>query len=238
MTHAPSQAARGLALFTLVTLILAPLTLTRAEEEPSLDDLLDIPKKSTTPDKDKPADKPKDDTTLPIDPQVTEPELSPEEAADAFKTAVADMTVVADRLNGDRDAGLDTQRMQESILARLDKVLAAAKKQQNQGGKGGGKSGQNKPQQQQSGNRQNAGKQGAQQQASSRQNGKQSAHGGTKGDVAGHESDPNNADPGDAWGHLPPRLRDELIQGRDDRFSATYKSLTQEYYRRLAEEGR
>jgi len=235
MNHRFPQAACGLALFIL-SFTIAPTT--RADEEPSLDDLLNIPKPTTNQPDDKPSKQPKDDKTLPIDPSVAEEELSPQEAADAFKTAIADMTVVADRLNGDRDAGLATQRMQESILARLDKVLAAAKKQQNKGGKGSGQSGQNKPQQQQSGNRQNAGKQGQKQGQQNKPSSNPSQGDGSTGGVAAHENDPNNANPGDAWGHLPARLRDELMQGRDDRFSATYKTLTQEYYRRLAEEGR
>jgi hypothetical protein len=40
------------------------------------------------------------------------------------------------------------------------------------------------------------------------------------------------------WGQLPPRVRDAVRQGVRDPMSAAYRRLTQEYYRRLAEEGR
>lgn len=39
-----------------------------------------------------------------------------------------------------------------------------------------------------------------------------------------------------AWGSLPARVRDMLLQGSDDPFSARYKAMTEAYYRRLAEE--
>ena len=39
------------------------------------------------------------------------------------------------------------------------------------------------------------------------------------------------------WGNLPPRVRDQLLQGRSDKYSSHYERLTREYYRRLAEEG-
>ncbi len=38
-----------------------------------------------------------------------------------------------------------------------------------------------------------------------------------------------------AWGSLPERLRDMLLQGSGEKFSTTYERLTEEYYRRLAE---
>jgi hypothetical protein len=39
-----------------------------------------------------------------------------------------------------------------------------------------------------------------------------------------------------AWGNLPARVRDQLMQGRHDQFSSLYESMTETYYRRLAEE--
>jgi len=38
------------------------------------------------------------------------------------------------------------------------------------------------------------------------------------------------------WGTLPPRIRDLVQQGRRDRVSSLYLRLTEEYYRRMAEE--
>ena len=37
-------------------------------------------------------------------------------------------------------------------------------------------------------------------------------------------------------GMLPARLRQALLQGSADRYSSLYESLTETYYRRLAEE--
>ena len=39
-----------------------------------------------------------------------------------------------------------------------------------------------------------------------------------------------------AWGSLPERVRDALVQGSSDSFSAAYRRLTEAYYRMLAEE--
>ncbi|MFM9146006.1 MAG: hypothetical protein ACKORL_11810, partial [Phycisphaerales bacterium] len=40
------------------------------------------------------------------------------------------------------------------------------------------------------------------------------------------------------WGRLPPRVREAVRQGLRDPMSAAYRRLTQDYYRRLAEEQR
>ncbi len=47
-----------------------------------------------------------------------------------------------------------------------------------------------------------------------------------------------NAPPGAgaAWGNLPARLRDALLQGSGDVTSAKWEALTREYYKRLAEQ--
>ena len=39
------------------------------------------------------------------------------------------------------------------------------------------------------------------------------------------------------WGSLPERYRDELLQGRKEKYSSMYERLTREYYERLAEQG-
>jgi hypothetical protein len=38
------------------------------------------------------------------------------------------------------------------------------------------------------------------------------------------------------WGNLPPRVRDELIEGIGEKFSPVYREMTESYYKRLAEE--
>jgi len=40
-----------------------------------------------------------------------------------------------------------------------------------------------------------------------------------------------------AWGNLPQRVRQLLMQGSGDQFSKEYQRLTEEYYKRLGEQG-
>ncbi len=51
---------------------------------------------------------------------------------------------------------------------------------------------------------------------------------------------PRSSDPAGAWGNLPPRLRDQILQGERDveRFPEEYRELLREYFKRLAEEDR
>lgn len=156
--------------------------------------------------------------------------LTSAEIGDAFKQAIALMGDASGRLTGHADPGLDTQRIQADVIRRLDQLLASLDQQQQQQQQQG--SGQPQEQQQQDAP-------GRPQQQSGQQ---QEAQGG----------DGNRTDMGPprqdgtlkseiesaraAWGALPARVRDMLLQGSSDRFSARYKTLTEEYYKRLAEE--
>jgi hypothetical protein len=212
-----------------------------ADDEPSLDDLLKIKPKPPTkqpggkPESKQPGAAPQQpgDKPLQVDPELTR-DLTAEQAADAFRQAVADMDKVGGRLRQDMDPGLQTQRIQESILARLDQVLAAARRQQQQSGSSGSSS---KQQKQESGSQKNA--QRDQQQASASPRSTQnSTDKGRPGSVKPHKLGGPLDETREEWGNLPLRLRQELIQGRDEKFSPPYRSLTEAYYRRLAEEGK
>jgi hypothetical protein len=39
------------------------------------------------------------------------------------------------------------------------------------------------------------------------------------------------------WGHLPPKIRDQMQSGLIEEFLPKYERLIEEYYSRLAEEG-
>ena len=41
-----------------------------------------------------------------------------------------------------------------------------------------------------------------------------------------------------AWGNLPERVRDSLLEGSSDYFSALYEAMTEAYYKRIAEEAK
>ncbi len=150
-------------------------------------------------------------------------------AGSAFESAVDAMEQAADRLQTHADPGLETQRLQEQAIRRLDNLISEMAKRQS--------SKSSKPRPQDAGSQ----KQSPQsQQAQANQTGQTPAQQAqTRGQV-------KNPQPGDQplkeqfseWGNLPPRLRDQLFQGRDERYSDLYRQLTQRYYQRLAEESK
>lgn len=215
-------------------------TKTERTKEPTLDELLGLP---TTNDRDLPrigegdaatskpehAGKTSDANTAALDRLLTT-----EEVEEEFAQAVQLMGEASTRLNAGKDYGIETQRMQESILRKLDKLLDDAQKRQQQKQQ---KSSSSKSQQQPQPQKQN--QQPKQQQSAAQKNqsaqGPQANQGGPPGrrDGAGSAV---NAGGGAEWGNLPERLRDSLMQGQGDSYSSTYRSKTEEYYRRLAEE--
>lgn len=156
--------------------------------------------------------------------------LSGAEIGNAFKQAVTLMGDVAKRMTESSDAGLTTQRMQETILKRLDQLISSLEQQQQQ-----------QQQQQQSSSQQ--------QSQSSRRvpSQQQEQNNEQQGDNTGQTTLPDRRDGAlrpalDAarasWGNLPQRVRDMLLQGSDDHFSSLYEAMTTSYYRKLAEEAR
>jgi len=168
-----------------------------------------------------------------LDPEL-EQLLEGKQTNDPFASAVADMETVAQRLGRELDAGRDTQRMQQQILKKLDQVLAKARQRRQQGG--GSKP--RKPQggQNPAGQRPDGQQQGQSQSQSASAGGSDPS--GTSGE--GGSTDARQGESLEAlrrqWGNLPPRLRDELSEGLDESFSPVYQSLTEQYYRRLAEQ--
>lgn len=214
----------------------------KADDMPSLDDLLnlDVPKTQHKP--------PVEDK--PINPD----EVTWQQARDALGQAVSKMQSVAQRMGNQRDVSLSVQRAQEAIIKDLDQVIAAAKKQQQQQQQQSSSSqSQQQQNQQQQKNQQNNTRQNSSQRSDAR---KQNARhqSGTQHPHAPSDKAADNAagmktqQPGDKaqpiesakieWGSLPPRLRDELMQGTQERFSPVYEKQTEAYYRRLAEEAK
>lgn len=200
---------------------------TETDGEPSIDDLLKLtdpnkPKKNPTTD---PNAKTKKGEAI---------EMTAGQAADAFVAAVMEMKQAASRLGGYQDPGLNTQRLQESILRRLDQVIKA-KQRQNQ--KQSQSSSGSSSKKQETGSKKNQKKQsqGQKQGSSSSANKGQFSPGNadTKAKGVGTIEESRVE-----WGQLPSRLRNELDQGLGEKFSPIYKKLTEAYYRRLAEEGK
>jgi len=193
-----------------------------------LDDLLGLPKTGPAEGGPKPEELPAggvDRDKLELDRR-----LSAQEVADKFRKAVQQMGETADRLALARDAGLQTQRIQREIIENLDVLIRQAENESQSSGQSSSQRQQGSPQQQQPNQPQ-------------RQQGQQNQAG--DGENRGEATPPPFADgPGNnaqdlrraAWGSLPQRVREALLQGSGDSFSSLYQSLTEEYYRKLAEE--
>jgi len=155
--------------------------------------------------------------------------LSDVELGDVFDVALAKMEISADLLDGELDSGLGTQRVQQDILARLDELIDIAKQMsQQQMSSSSGGSGQSKP------------KPGAGQQQGGGQRSQSGNQDGQSVELPpGQEGDINTIieETGSEWGHLPERLREMLEQAQKSHSSALYRELTEQYYKRLAEEG-
>ena len=182
---------------------------------PSLDDLLGIETQERPTDVDE---------DLPHQ-SALERALSDEQVSDAFRQAIAEMRDVADLLQG-RDPGARAQRLQEEILLKLDQLIEQSRQQQQQSSSSSSSSSRQNPTQ----NQQRA-QQQAQQAASGENVSENTPPGGRSGDLNAMVEGSSAA-----WGALPQRVRDALLQGGSDRFSSLYESLTESYYRRLAEE--
>ena len=147
---------------------------------------------------------------------------------DAFVEAVGLMTQSADRLGDTGDTGVVTQRIQEDILKKLDQLIEDAQ----QGSSSGGSSSGSQQQSQQNPQQPNHGQQQQDAGQPSGGNPDQFSDG-----PAGQAAQPGDASMNAAaWGALPERLRDALLQGSAEGYSSMYRSLTEAYYRRLAEE--
>ncbi len=211
------------------------------EGEPSLDELLGLEKPAGAKEKDAktpaakpPAPKPRVD--------VAEPE---EAAGDQFSKAILEMKQSADLLGRDRDASASTQRVQQRVIDRLDQLITLAEQQQQDQNKKKQQQKKQNQQQQDTGQKQNAQQkqnQPGQQDQANQQN--QSTQASKK--EATRTGQEQKAQVGEVplveklaeWGNLPPRLRKELLQGREDRFSDLYRNLTERFYKRLAEDAK
>lgn len=150
--------------------------------------------------------------------------LAPAEAAAEFERTVEMMKQAASRLGESRDAGVGTQRLQDGIVKRLDQLISAAERNQQQSpSKSKSKQQQQKPQSQQ------------QRQQSQNNKGDNRAQVDPPARQDGSLSPPKPAASA-AWGNLPEHVRESLMQGLGDRFSSLYQSMTEAYYKRLAEE--
>jgi len=156
-------------------------------------------------------------------------QLSLKEQADEFAKAVELMNETADRVEKESDTGLATQRLQEDILTRLDRLIKAAQKNSSKS-KSQKEDEKDKDSQKNKNMRQ-------QSQAQSKQAKSSDSNDHAEG-PAREDGTLGNAPvaPPASWGELPAHVRDALMQGLSDKFSSMYQNMTESYYRRLAEE--
>lgn len=154
------------------------------------------------------------------------------DGGDDFDSAVQNMTQAAARLTNNNDLSLDTQRHQQSAILNLDKMIAELNKQQSS------KKKQKKQQKKDEGEEGNESKPSQPGEPQQQQMSDATEQAGKQGQVEEGElnGDAPLAEKLAEWGNLPPHLRDELMQGFEDRFSELYRHLTEQYYKRLAEE--
>jgi hypothetical protein len=186
---------------------------------PSLDDLLGIEQEE------------EDTTAAEIAQQQAEEELQRrlEEQAihDGFREALEKMSLSADLLTEQLDCGLGTQRVQEEALARLDALIEQCRKAGGGSCSGGSqstsqpqsKSGKPKPKQ-----------------PGQKESPRSGSGGGAEPPLRQGDVNTIIDETRSEWGNLPQRVRDMLLQGRQEKFSSLYEQLTREYYRRLADE--
>lgn len=224
------------------------------DDAPSLDELLgtdEEPAEEVTP---------AEEGEAPAGPELSrelERRLSGQEAADQFAQAVQDMAEAAARLSEERDAGIDTQRLQDEIILKLEQIIASAQNTQDQQSSSSSSSQQQQQARQadRGGQQQGEPQPGEQPgQPQGQQPGQEPGEGEQPGQEPGGQ--PGGADPsqGDAhrgavrnaelsmeelregeWGNLPPRLRDELAESLGESFNPVYRAITEAYYRRIAE---
>lgn len=205
--------------------------------EPSLDELLGIKpdgKATTAPNGAKPES---------ASAQDLKDKLAGKEEGSGLDAAATLMGRAADRLKDSRDSSLETQRLQEEAIRLLDQEISKARKRRNQQKQQQQQQQQDQQQQQQQQQDQQQQdqqpQQQQQQQSMSRE--QRSSDSNEKANLpAGQDARLNPALDAAraAWGRLPARAREALMQGSGEKFSTTYQRLTEEYYRRLAEQNR
>ncbi len=136
---------------------------------------------------------------------------------------VRDLLTYARRRIHTGETGKPVIERQKEAVALLDALIEEAEEQEkNQGGggdgSGGGNGGGGAPQ----GNQQSGG--GANQ---------SNAPGGADRDANLRKK---IAKPGDAWGRMPPRERDQILQALQKQYPSQYRELLEQYYRQLSKD--
>jgi hypothetical protein len=149
---------------------------------------------------------------------------------DVMATIIRLMDTAARKLELEFDAGEETQAVQQQIMDRLDDAIKVAANQRRP------MAGQPRPTE---GDRR---KRPPRDEQADRESGTASAEDASQPaaetDAAGRrttESDYSEFEARRAWGHLPPREREEVLQGIGEEFLERYREWIERYYRALQE---
>jgi hypothetical protein len=194
----------------------------------SLDELLGL-------DEDQQKDVP--DTEDPLEErrrQALEDRLQERSIEENFSAAITDMSVAANLLTKRLSAGIELQRLQEEIIRRLDVVIEEAQAQQSSSSSSSQQQQQQQQQQQlpnQPQQQQQANSEGEQQERDQGESGETQPPGRQESDLQAIFEESSVE-----WGSLPSRMRDMIRQGMRESVSRTYRRMTEQYYRKIAEE--
>ena len=176
-----------------------------------------------------PPAKPASDLDLQLLEQLGDGEDLGQKSLDLLTTISRRMRAVEGRMS-QQDTAETTQRLQQQIVADLALLIEQAQKECS-GGQGK-KSGTPKP-----GSKPGSSKKGGTgENAAANQQAKDARTAGEENAKTKAEFEALRALPKDLWGHLPPKLREQLRSGLAEQFLPKYEQLIEAYYRRLAEE--
>ena len=150
-------------------------------------------------------------------------------AGSGLQVAVAEMELASVQLQQNVDAGIQTQRLQASVLRRLDGLIAEARQSPGRGAAGS----RSEPRPTENGSRANL----PRGEAAGSTTGQASNGAFSPGGVGPQQAAGEAARVGQQWGDLSPRLRRQLTQSMQEPFSQIYQAMTEAYYRRLAQMG-
>lgn len=206
-----------------------------ASDEPTLDELLglDDPSDGAGEGEDDSLDAALDGAQPDFNEAALDRALSADQLNEKFVEAINDMNVAAGMIEEYRNVGPVVQRLQDEIVRNLE-ILIEQSQQQQGGGGSSSSSSQSRSQQSSAPQQPDQG----QQQQQRGETGSEPGSNGDGGQLPEFEEGRNAAIDAQkaAWGALPERVRDALIQGASESYSARYRALTEAYYRRLAEE--
>jgi hypothetical protein len=187
-------------------------------------------------------------------PEEKEPEPAPQSSSAAEQlTKIVEAMRGIETLLKDRETGDETQAAQQNVIDELDKLLNMPPDQSNPSGSGGGGSSNNQSSSNQNGGGQSRNKPG---QSSSQQKKPGDPSRMQPKPGAGNRRDRQNADDSeertgpnraavtpaakrqrlevDVWGHLPEKLREQLLSSYGEKMLPQYEDAVRRFYDRLA----